>query len=432
MLIILRKYRWLLEPIIAVVFYVLWILAETGRTVGAPWPAYPFTLAVLAAAIGLARAFPRVAIMLPSAVLVFQLAFPPARYGETTWPVYFGILIACFIVSATANKKTRLLALPVTVAYGVICSMLMGIPALSDGWGWSAWVGATYLVNPVQDSFLLILAANLVLAVGTWSLAFGLRSSRLLQETDAKFGATVEELHSAEIDLIVSRERDRIAQDVHDIMAHSLAVIIAQADGARFIGPQRPEAIGDSLERIAGSARSSLSEVRILIESLVSEPEGHSNPTIENLDELLERMRGAGLATSIERFGDSRALTPGQQLAVYRIVQEALTNALKHAGREPSARITMDWRGPGLALSISSTGTPVTQAEASDSDSRTTRGLYGMRERARLAGGWLTSGADDDGDVYLVTAFIPSTGDEELATGEHAETSPHTEEAAAL
>ena len=433
MLIILRKYRWLLEPLIAVVFYVLWIIAESGRTIGAPWPAYPFTLAVIAAAIGLARAFPRVAIMLPGAVLVFQLAFSPSRYGETTWPVYFGIVIACFIVSSSANKPIRLLALPVMAAYAVMCALLTGIPILSDGAGWPAWVGSRYLGSlPVHQTFLLVLAASLVLAVGTWSLAFGLRSSRLLQETDAKFGATVEELHSAEIDLIVSRERDRIAQDVHDIMAHSLAVIIAQADGARFIGPKRPEAIGDSLERIAGSARSSLSEVRILIESLVAEPEGHSNPTIESIDELLERMRGAGLAVTIDRFGYSRALTPGQQLAVYRIVQEALTNALKHAGSEPSARITFDWRGPGLALNISSTGTLVTADEAPDSGTRTTRGLYGMRERARLAGGWLTSGADDEGELYLVTAFIPSTGDEELASVEHTEITLVEHDAAAL
>jgi signal transduction histidine kinase len=186
------------------------------------------------------------------------------------------------------------------------------------------------------------------------------------------------------------------------------------------------------LERIAGSARASLSEVRILIESLVAEPEGHSNPTIESIDELLERMRGAGLAVTIDRFGYSRALTPGQQLAVYRIVQEALTNALKHAGSEPSARITLDWRGPGLALNISSTGTLVTADEAPDSGTRTTRGLYGMRERARLAGGWLTSGADDEGELYLVTAFIPSTGDEELASVEHTEITLVEHDAAAL
>lgn len=422
MLIILRKYRWLLEPTIAVVFYVLWILAETGRTIGAPWPAYPFTLAVIAAAIGLARAYPHIAILLPGVVLLFQLAFAPARYGETTWAVYFGVVIACFIVSSSAHKRIRLVALPIMLAYAVMCALLTGVPLLSDGAGWPAWVGSRFLASlPVHQTFFLVLAASVVCAIGTWAVAFGLRSSQQLHETDAKFGATVEELHSAEIDLIVSRERDRIAQDVHDIMAHSLAVIIAQADGARFIGPQRPDAMGESLERIASSARSSLSEVRILIESLVSEPEGHSNPTIESLDELVERMRGAGLAATIESFGYPRPLTPGQQLAVYRIVQEALTNALKHAGREPAARITLDWRGPGLALSVSSTGAPAVADAVAEAAPRTTRGLYGMRERARLAGGWLTTGAADESDVYLVTAFIPSTSEENPGDGERYE-----------
>jgi len=83
-------------------------------------------------------------------------------------------------------------------------------------------------------------------------------------------------------------------------------------------------------------------------------------------------------------------------------------------------------------LNISSTGTLVTADEAPDSGTRTTRGLYGMRERARLAGGWLTSGADDEGELYLVTAFIPSTGDEELASVEHTEITLVEHDAAAL
>ena len=271
-----------------------------------------------------------------------------------------------------------------------------------------------------------------IYAVATWLLGFALGSSRVMRTIAVKFETTVDQLHVAEVDLIISRERDRIAQDVHDIMAHSLAVIIAQADGARFIGSQKPEAIGDSLERIAGSARSSLAEVRILIESLVDEPEGHSNPTLENLDELFDRMRGAGLATTIDRFGDAHELTPGQELAVYRIVQEALTNALKHAGRESSARITMDWRGPGLALTIASVGTQHEFHDQGENNARTTRGLYGMRERARLAGGWSTAGVDDDGDGYLVTAFIPSTGEIVNATNDRPEATFVSEEAAAL
>ncbi|CAO1649564.1 histidine kinase [Salinibacterium sp. NYA9b] len=419
MLIILRKYRWLLEPVIAVVFFVLWMIAESGRIGNAPLPLFPLVVAVLAVSIGVARRLPWLATTIPGAVILLQLVEPAARFNDNSWPVYLSILITCLIVSTCAAGNIRWLVLPVSISYAIMVAVLLSVPALSDGYGWGAWVGTPSI--PADKTAIVLAAYFSAFTVVTWSLGFALGSSRLRRAIALKFESTVEELHSAEIDLIVSRERDRIAQDVHDIMAHSLAVIIAQADGARFIGAKRPDAMGESLERIAGSARSSLSEVRILIESLVSEPEGHSNPTIESLDELVERMRGAGLAATIESFGYPRPLTPGQQLAVYRIVQEALTNALKHAGREPAARITLDWRGPGLALSVSSTGAPAVADAVAEAAPRTTRGLYGMRERARLAGGWLTTGAADESDVYLVTAFIPSTSEENPGDGERYE-----------
>jgi signal transduction histidine kinase len=293
--------------------------------------------------------------------------------------------------------------------YVVVITTLMTVPTLSDGYGWTAWVGVGTSVDNVIGSFAAVLVAGLILTAGAWFIGFGLRASQLQRAADAKLGATVDELHAAEIDLIVASERDRIAQDVHDIMAHSLAVIIAQADGARFIGPQRPQAISDSLERIAASARTSLAEVRMLIESLVEDPEGHSNPTLDDLDDLVQRMRGAGLTITVDRFGDPAVLTSGQQLAVYRIVQESLTNALKHAGAHPTARLTLDWRGPGLALTVASSGEPRQRPNLNEPGRGHCRGLYGMRERARLAGGWLTADVDDETPGgYLVTAFVPT------------------------
>lgn len=406
---VLLPLRPALEPAIAVVFYALWIIAEAGRSGSSPWPSFPFTLGLLAASIAIARHFPRVAVALPGVVLAVQLFAFPARFGDTTWPVYFAVPVTCMIVSATASGRTRWLSLPLTAAYVTAIATLMSVPALSDGYGWTAWAGDETSVDDVIGSFVAILVVGLTLTAGAWFIGFGLRASQLKRAADAKLGATVDELHSAEIDLIIASERDRIAQDVHDIMAHSLAVIIAQADGARFIGPQRPAAIGESLERIAASARTSLAEVRMLIESLVDDPEGHSNPTLENLDDLVQRMRGAGLAITVDRFGDPTALTPGQHLAVYRIVQESLTNALKHAGDHPAARLTLDWRGPGLALTVASSGVPRQHPDANTPGRGHCRGLYGMRERARLAGGWLTADVDDDTPGgYLVTAFVPT------------------------
>ena len=406
---VLLPLRPVVEPAIAVAFYVLWIIAEAGRSGGSPWPSFPFTLGLLAASIAVARSYPRVAVALPGVVLAIQLFGIPTRFGSTTWPVYFAVLVTCLIVSATADRRIRWLSLPIAAVYVAVITTLMTVPALSDGYGWASWVGLGNSYDNIIGSFAGVLVVGLLLTAAAWFIGFGLRASQLKRAADAKLGVTVDELRSAEIDLIVASERDRIAQDVHDIMAHSLAVIIAQADGARFIGPQRPDAISESLERIAASARTSLVEVRMLIESLVEDPDGHSNHTLENLDDLVQRMRGAGLNITANRFGDPTVLTSGQQLAVYRIVQESLTNALKHAGAHPAARLTLDWRGPGLALTVASSGEPRQHPDSNVRGHGRGRGLYGMRERARLAGGWLTADVDDEAPGgYLVTAFVPT------------------------
>ena len=125
-------------------------------------------------------------------------------------------------------------------------------------------------------------------------------------------------------------------------------------------------------------------------------------------------MRGAGLTVSDEAFGEPTSLTAGQELAVYRILQESLTNALKHSGSDAFVRITSDWRGPGLALSIVSlSSTDLIAVESS----HISRGITGMTERARLAGGWLSAALDaDDPRCFMVTAFIPTNSVEASAT----------------
>jgi signal transduction histidine kinase len=190
-------------------------------------------------------------------------------------------------------------------------------------------------------------------------------------------------------------------------MAHSLSVILAQADGARLLAEERPAAVAPSLATIASTARSSLTEVRVLIETLVGAPAGRDHPGMEELDDLVDRMQASGLDIAVERFGEPAELTAAQQLAVYRIVQEGLTNALKHAGSGATARLALDQRADGVAISLASR--PARGAAAEAEGNAAGRGLVGMRERARLAGGWLDAGPDDDNPGgYLVTAYIPA------------------------
>lgn len=416
---LLRGQRYL-EPVIAIIFFVFWALAETGTHPILPGllrSVLPWWAALLGVSIAIAvcRNWPLVAMGVSTLVVVGQLLFPySAVFTHTDWPIYLGFLIVVLGVSAAVRDRWR----PVSFAFAI--GIAVSVAGLLVGWGRMDWYGpiadtsrgATSDVGMIVANRITIFAIALILSIGAWLLGFFGRAWQQKLQNDALLAQTTDDLRAAEVDLLVSQERDRIAQDVHDIMAHSLSVIIAQADGARFVAPARPEAVSESLENIAASARTSLTEVRMLIETLIADPVGHSAPRIAELDELVDRMRTAGLDVTLEQFGDPEPLTSTQELAVYRIVQESLTNALKHAGREPVARVALDWRGNGLAITVASNGEPSSRSEPLT----TSRGLYGMRERARLAGGWLTCGpVDDTPGGYIVTAFIPTDAAVEAA-----------------
>jgi signal transduction histidine kinase len=203
-------------------------------------------------------------------------------------------------------------------------------------------------------------------------------------------------------ELAVASERARTARDVHDVMAPSLSIVLAQANGAERLVRAEPDRAQESLRAIAEVARTSLVEVRLVIESLGTGtgPDAVDQPGLDSLPQLVGRFRSAGLAAALDEQGDRAVLSPAQQLAVYRILQEALTNALRHSGAAPNAEVRLVWEECALLLEVASHGR--SGAESSGSG----RGVVGMRERAELAGGWLT--AEEDGGGFRVTASIPA------------------------
>lgn len=394
---LLRRSRWLFEPALAVTFFVFWALTEAGRNQLLPSAlraTVPFwaALLVLACAIGISRLSPVAAMAGGTAVLIGQLLFPSGIFENGA--IYLGYAIVIVVVGATGHGRMRVVALAFAVGAGVSVAGLLS---------WAQGIGHTDA--GLRVTFFIICAGAAAFAwvigtlVGVW-----MRTRRSEQE----LARATAELRSAEAETMVAGERERIAQDVHDIMANSLAVILAQADGARLLMEERPASVAPSLATIADTARASLTEVRVLIETLVGSPDGPAHPGLSDLDELVERMSDAGLAITVERFGDPVELTTAQQLAVYRIVQEGLTNALKHAGPGAHARLAVDGRGDGIVLSLASR--PAIPA-ARPAPNTSGRGLIGMRERARFAGGWLDAGVDEDQPGgYLVTAYIPAAG----------------------
>jgi len=193
---------------------------------------------------------------------------------------------------------------------------------------------------------------------------------------------------------------------VHDALAHSLAVVVSQAQGALALAATRPEVVEQSLRTIADVGRTSLVDVRHLVERIQQDADDASpRETVHDLDRLATTMRDVGMTVTVRHLGDTGDLLPSQELAVFRIVQESLTNALKHSGSQSTVDVALDWRGPGLALLVTSSGDDPLVAARRGTGRGT--GLVSMTERARLAGGWLTAELGDDG-VFVVTAFVPT------------------------
>jgi signal transduction histidine kinase len=201
------------------------------------------------------------------------------------------------------------------------------------------------------------------------------------------------------------RERARIARELHDVIAHTITVIVMQAGGARLASRSDPVIAVSTLAQIEELGRTSLAELRSLLPLLsedVDEPSTAPQPTLESVPVLCERMRGLGLPVSFEADGDIREIPLGLQLTAYRAVQEGLTNVIKHSGMvDTSVRVS---RRPETA-----TLTVDVRNRVPTADSRrgivglggTGRGLRGLQERVRLAGGEFSAGPSGQEEFAL-------------------------------
>ena len=200
----------------------------------------------------------------------------------------------------------------------------------------------------------------------------------------------------------VEAERARIARDLHDVIAHSVSVMTVQAGAARLLLAESPERARAPLLSVEETGRQALAEMRRLLGILRTEddePALAPQPGMADLSALLERVRQAGLPVELAVEGGPEALPPGVDLAAYRIVQEALTSALEHAGRA-GARVTVRYERGALELEIADDG-----ATGRD-DGGIRGGLVAMRERVSVYGGELEAGPRSEGG-YAVCAHLP-------------------------
>ncbi|MBO1750974.1 sensor histidine kinase [Actinotalea sp. BY-33] len=356
-----------------------------------------------------------------SAVAVFSVALVHFLAGELLIvPVDFLVLVALYSVTVHG---------PVWAYRTAIIGALTG----SAMFGGAAVLESGSLVT--GGVFAVALA---LLALSTFAFGLVRRARRESIDSLVDRALRLEVERDQQAQIATAAERARIAREMHDIVAHSLSVIIAQADGGRYAAENDPAAATRSLTTIAETGRAALTDMRRLLGVLrpstddatgglsagaavetgaSTRPAPHDTetgapalapqPAVGDIDQLVEQVRGSGVDVSVVRMGTARRLPPGIDLTVYRICQESLTNILKHAGPSPSATVMLQWKPEALVLQVSDDG----RGAAAETDG-VGQGVLGMRERAAMLGGTLTVGPRPGGG-YRVRAEIPIPPHEE-------------------
>ncbi|MCX5338864.1 sensor histidine kinase [Streptomyces atratus] len=265
-------------------------------------------------------------------------------------------------------------------------------------------VGAAVLCDPhswlAPDNAAMLAWTALPAAVGD-----GVRSRRAYVAAVEERAEHAERTREQEAQQRVAAERVRIARELHDIVAHHIALINAQAGVAVHLVERRPEQILAALEDIRDTSRSALDELRVTVGLLrqSGDPVAPRDPMpgLARVPALLASFERAGLTVSHTRRGIAEPLAPTVDLAAYRIVQEALTNVHKHAGVD-HARLFLHYRPERLTITVEDDG----RAGGNHAPPGTGHGLIGMRERASTVGGWLYAGESPEGG-FTVTAELP-------------------------
>jgi signal transduction histidine kinase len=370
------------DAIVAVVFG---FLALAGQLQASQWLDI-IALLVMVPALALRRLSPALALALAWLACILQMA----AMGAVPSFLDAAVLPILYATARYGGNALRWVGLASAVLGAAIATAYLTLVPYLDT---AAVPARAFALSPGLTGSVLLSFFGLLAVFGlSWTL--GLLALVWRRGRDSRLAQRL-----AERDVALEQERNRIARDMHDVVAHSLAVVIAQADGARYARAADPEAVDVALTTIAGTAREALADVRILLGQLRYSQGEAPQPALADLDRLVEQFTDSGLEVGRTEHGTALPIAAGQQLALYRIAQEALTNALRHgAGR---VELRFDWLPESVVLSV-------TNEIGAGSGSADGHGLAGMRERALLAGGRLEAGRV--GDDWVVTARLPIGG----------------------
>ncbi|MCW6009680.1 sensor histidine kinase [Micromonospora sp. CPCC 205371] len=346
------------------------------------WAVAVASSVVCAVPIALRRVAPWVAVVLTTAALV-------AGAAATIQPVTIVVAIVVLTYSTAAHFPLR---------RAVLALAALWLPVLVVN------VLTPDAAKPEDMSTGYIMFLNGLLGMVCFFIGRTVHARRASVQALEERARTAEENQRALAEQAVAEERRRIARELHDMVAHHVSVMGVLATGARRVLGRDPDAADEALSTIEDTSRTTLREMRRLLDVLRTEAEPAADlapqPGLAGIESLVEQVREAGLPVSLRVDGSPGSLAPGVALTIYRIVQEALTNALKHAGAA-TAQVRLSFGVYWLIVEIFDTGRGPTPGS-----DRVGHGLVGMRERVALYGGTLRTGPRPGGG-FRVYAKIP-------------------------
>jgi signal transduction histidine kinase len=308
-------------------------------------------------------------------------AYGFARYPDLAMPIAIGGVVGMYSVAAWGGRRAAVVS------------------------GWIAVVVLVIVLSlPRADSDVVDAAFVSLLLAGAWVLGDRARVQRALTAELAERAARLEREQAAEARRAVAEERTRIARELHDVVAHHVSMMVVQAEAGPVAVERDPARAAGAFEAIAATGRQALVEMRRLLGVLRGDgepaPSLAPQPGLAQVPSLVEQVGRAGLEVELVVEGQETPLPAGIDLSAYRIVQEALTNAIRHGG-EGRARVLVRYGERDLDLRVWNEGRPA-QGDGSPSG----RGLLGMQERAHLFGGELRAGPAPEGG-FTVHARLP-------------------------
>ncbi len=342
-----------------------------------------------------------------AALLALSLASTLSLLGRHRYP--FAAPLACPAIMAAGSffvgESLRVVAMPILSA--ILAGWLMG--AGNDRRRAVIGVVAQYIcvqivtANFGQPGFGDVVFTTLLIAA-PWLAGQTVRTraqvGRRLEERTRQLEAAREDVALS----AVANERLRIARELHDVVAHSISVMTIQAGAARMLLDEDADRAEEPLLRVEETGRETLGEMRrllgVLRKDMTPQARLEARPSLEHIGALLEQYRAIGLEIELAVEGDERTLPPGLDLAAYRVVQEALTNTVKHAGGARAA-VTVAYGAESLELTVSDDGRNLKTPNRSGGG----HGLVGMRERAAIYGGTLEAGPREAGGFGVWIRF---------------------------